>query len=228
MFGDAWRFALINLRPVQKWAPDPSGLRGSPPLEPPVDFFDRAYEGTPPWEIGHPQPEFVQLEEQGEIRGRVLDVGCGTGENALFYAARGHDTWGIDFAPTPIRRAQKKAASRRVTVRFEQASALDLSSLPAKFDTVTDCGMFHTFLDEHRPVYSASIARVVRPGGRFFILCFSEREPKDWGGPRRVTEAELRGAFAKEWRMRWVREARFETTISEVQGHAWLAALERP
>lgn len=192
-----------------------------------VHLFDRAYDGTPPWEIGRPQREFVELEEQGEIRGRVLDVGCGTGENALFYVSRHHDTWGVDFAPSAIRRAREKAERRGAAVHFEESSALDLSRLGETFDTVTDCGLFHTFLDEHRPVYSASVAAVLRPGGRLFILCFSEREPTDWGGPRRVTEAELHVTFAKGWKIRWVREARFETTMPQITGHAWLAALER-
>jgi cyclopropane fatty-acyl-phospholipid synthase-like methyltransferase len=192
-----------------------------------VDFFDRAYDGTPPWEIGHPQPEFVHLEEGGEVRGRVLDVGCGTGENALYYASRGHETWGIDFAPTAIRRAQQKAEGRAGAPHFQELSALDLSRLGSTFDTVTDCGMFHTFLDEHRPVYSASVASALRPGGRFFILCFSEREPTDWGGPRRVTQAELRSTFAEGWKVRWIREARFETNFPQVTGYAWLTALER-
>jgi SAM-dependent methyltransferase len=192
-----------------------------------VEFFDRAYEGTPPWEIGHAQPEFVRLEAEGEIRGRVLDVGCGTGENALYYASRGHETWGIDFAPNAIRRAREKAAGRSKPVRFEVASALELSSFGETFETVTDCGIFHTFLDEHRPVYAASVRSALRPRGRFFVLCFSEHEPTDWGGPRRVTQEEIRNTFAVGWKVRWIREARFETIHPEVGGAAWLAALER-
>ncbi|MCI4372959.1 MAG: class I SAM-dependent methyltransferase [Thermoplasmata archaeon] len=193
-----------------------------------MHFFDRAYEGTPPWEIGRPQNEFVQLEERGEIRGRVLDVGCGTGENAFFYAQRGHDTWAIDFSPRAIGLARERAATRKAPVHLQVASALELGRLGETFDTVTDCGMFHTFLDEHRPVYAASVAEVLRPGGRLFILCFSEKEPTDWGGPRRVTESEIRTTFAAPWTIRWVRAARFETRVPEVTGYAWLAALERP
>ncbi|MGZ4914859.1 MAG: class I SAM-dependent methyltransferase [Halobacteriota archaeon] len=64
-----------------------------------MDFFSSVYEGTPPWDIGHPQREFVQLEEADEIKGSVLDVGCGTGENALYLAERGHEVWGVDFSP---------------------------------------------------------------------------------------------------------------------------------
>lgn len=192
-----------------------------------MHYFDRAYEGNPPWEIARPQREFVQLEADGEIRGRVLDVGCGTGENALYYAAHGHDTWGIDFAPTAVRRAREKAVARGSSARFEVASALELTHRRESFDTVTDCGMFHTFLDPHRPVYSASVASVLRPKGRFFVLCFSEREPTDWGGPRRVTQTEIRETFCREFSVRWIREARFETNLPGVSGLAWLAALER-
>jgi len=61
-----------------------------------MDFFEKAYHGTPPWDIGRPQREFVRLEEAGKISGDVLDVGCGTGENALFLAGCGHAVWGVD------------------------------------------------------------------------------------------------------------------------------------
>ena len=190
-----------------------------------MHLFESAYQGTPPWEIGRPQPAFVRLEEQGEIRGRVLDVGCGTGENALYFAEQGHPTWGVDFAPTAIERARAKSADRSLNVTFRTASALELESLGTKFDTVTDCGLFHTFLDKHRPAYARSVASVLAPGGRFFLLCFSENEPTDWGGPRRVTQSEIRATFREGWTVRWIREARFETRFEAVRGRAWLAGL---
>ncbi len=128
-------------------------------------FFDAVYQrGVPPWDIGHPQREFVHLEETGEVEGRVLDVGCGTGENALYFERRGHPTWGVDFSPTAIARARAKAAERGLAVTFQVASALELSALHETFDTVTDCGLFHTFSDEERIRYSASVASVLRPG----------------------------------------------------------------
>lgn len=190
-----------------------------------MQFFDRAYEGTPLWETGRPQPEFVRLEERGAVVGRVLDLGCGTGEVALYLASRGHPVWGVDFAPNAIRRARAKARERGLSVEFRVASALALDGLGVTFDTVVDCGLFHVFLDEHRRVYAENVRKVLVPGGRLFLLCFSEEEPTDWGGPRRVTRTELRETFRDGWQVRSIQPARFEVTTPGVKGHAWLAEL---
>ncbi len=68
----------------------------NPYRDPDEPGFNHAYGGTPPWDISRPQAECVRLEESGEIRGSVLDVGCGTGEHVLYLARRGHEAWGID------------------------------------------------------------------------------------------------------------------------------------
>ena len=77
------------------------------------DFFESVYHGEQPWDIGRPQKEYIQLEQAGEIVGSVLDVGCGTGENALYLAAHGHEVWGIDFAPycNPESTGESRSAS---------------------------------------------------------------------------------------------------------------------
>ena len=192
-----------------------------------MEFFDEVYRRVPPWDIGRPQPAFVRLEESGEIMGRVLDVGCGTGENALYFASRGHETWGVDIAGTAIEKAREKARARSTPVTFRVASALALNELGERFQTITDSGLFHTFSDSHRRRYAASLARALVPRGRFFLLCFSESEPLDWGGPRRVTQDEIRAAFTSGWEVRWIREERFATRLEAVEGRAWLAALRR-
>jgi len=81
-----------------------------------------------PWDIGSPQPTFVRLADEGRLTGRLLDAGCGTGENALLAASRGADVTGIDLAPTAIARARAKASERGLTARFEIADALDAAS----------------------------------------------------------------------------------------------------
>jgi SAM-dependent methyltransferase len=186
--------------------------------------FDAAYTGEPPWDTGNPQPAMAPLAQEGAMRGSVLDAGCGTGENALYFASLGHEVWGIDGAPAAIAKAREKAQARGLEVTFLVHDALALQTLGRTFDNVIDSGLFHVFDDEARARYVASLAAVVRPGGRYFMLCFSDRQPPGWG-PRRVTQAEIREAFATGWRVDEIREASFETRIGDVW--AWLALLTR-
>lgn len=191
-----------------------------------MSTFEAAYRGTPPWDIGRPQPAVVRLAEAAEIAGRVIDLGCGTGENACYLASRGHVVRGVDFTPTAIARAQEKAKQRGLRVEFRVADALALGVPRPRFDTAIDSGLFHTFSDPDRPRYVASVGRVLRPGGRLFLLCFSEREP-NWGGPRRVRAEEIRAAFAHGWTVREIRGERFASNLGPAGIHAWLAVLER-
>jgi SAM-dependent methyltransferase len=191
------------------------------------DDFDTSYRtGTPPWDIGRPQAAFVRLLDAGEFRGQVLDVGCGTGEHALMAAAAGLVAVGIDAAPTAIELAKAKAAQRSLAVRFEVGDALDLSGLATQFDTVLDCGLFHVFDDDDRAQFVSSLGGVVVAGGRYFMLCFSDKQPGDWG-PRRVRQDELRHSFADGWRVDSVEEAVLEITISPEGAQAWLALFTR-
>ena len=208
----------------------PKGLPGARPSDPGTQLrtphdFEASYTGTPPWDIGRPQPAFLQLAKTGALGGRVLDVGCGTGEHALMAAGLGLEAVGIDSAPTAIALANRKARERGRTVRFLVASALDLGSLGEQFDTVLDCGLFHVFGDEDRRAYVASLAGVVRPGGRYFMLCFSERQPGD-AGPRRVTQAEIRSSFEQGWRVDSIEPATLDNTMGPPI-FGWLASLTR-
>jgi SAM-dependent methyltransferase len=189
--------------------------------------FDALYEGgTPPWDIGRPQAAFVRLADAGVILGRVLDVGCGTGEHVLMVAARGLEATGIDLAPTAIGRARDKAARRSLDARFEVWDALDLPALAEQFDTVLDCGLFHTFADDDRARFVAGLGAVVVPGGRYFMLCFSDKQPGDWG-PRRVHQDELLRCFAAGWRVDSIDDAVLEITLSPEGAQAWSAAFTR-
>ncbi len=192
-----------------------------------ISFFDSAYEGTPPWDIGEPQPEFVRLSEAEEIQGTILDVGCGTGENSLYFAGLGHEVWGVDSSPRAIRKANAKARKRRVKVTFLEHDALHLKSIKRVFDTAIDSGLFHVFSDEERPLFANSLSSVLRPGGTYHMMCFSEKEPGDWGGPRRVTQREIKDTFRLGWRVNYIREARFETNMHEIGGRAWLSSITR-
>ncbi len=187
--------------------------------------FEAFYSGTPPWDIGRPQPAFQRLADAGALRGRVLDVGCGTGEHALLAASLGLDAMGIDSSPSAIAAAERKARERGLPARFLVGNALELGSLGVQFDTVLDCGLFHVFDDPDRGKFVESLAAAVPPGGRYFMLCFSEHQPGDFG-PRRVTQAEIRSSFAHGWRVDSIEEAPLENTMGPVV-RAWLASVSR-
>jgi len=181
-----------------------------------------------PWDIGRPQPAFLRLADGGLLAGRVLDAGCGTGEHALLAAARGADAVGVDVSPTAIGRARAKAAERGLSARFEVADALDLGRLGITFDTVIDSGLFHVFGDEERPRYVASLASVLRPGGVCFLMCFSDRQPGDWG-PRRVRRDELVAAFSDGWNVTDITADEFaiNPVLGIVAVQAWRATIHR-
>ena len=190
----------------------------------PADLFEAAYLGIPPWDIGRSQPAIMRLAETGQITGLVLDIGCGTGENVLYLAEHGFVAAGIDGAPTAIRKARAKAKQRGLKARFELADALDLAVPKQPFETVIDSGLFHVFSDEDRAQFRDSLGRVVRRGGTYFLMCFSDEEPGDWG-PRRVTQAEIRSVFRDGWRVNYIQPSTFETNLG--QSYAWLASISR-
>jgi SAM-dependent methyltransferase len=181
-----------------------------------------------PWDIGRPQSAFARLAEQGRLTGRLLDAGCGTGENALLAAGRGADVTGIDIAPTAIARARAKASGRGLTARFEVADALNLGRLSLTADTVIDSGVFHVFGDDDRARYVASLAAALRPAGTCYLMCFSDRQPGTWG-PRRVRTDELRAAFSGGWAVQSITADTFEINPMDgtTQVQAWLAAIRR-
>jgi SAM-dependent methyltransferase len=194
--------------------------------------FDAFYTGTPPWDIGRPQGAFRRLAESGLITGRVLDVGCGTGEHALMCAGLGLATTGIDAAPSAIGLAKRKAEERGLDVRFMVGDALDLGALGEQYDTVLDSGLFHTFEDKERSRYVQSLREAAAPGGRYYMLCFTDQQPGDWG-PRRVSQAEIRASFAAGWQVGGIEAATFEVNLgpgSPAGGDgalAWLVTIIR-
>ena len=187
---------------------------------------DDPYAGTPPWDIGRPQPAFLALADAGAIQGRVLGVGCGTGEHVLMAAGLGLDATGVDLASTALRAAGEKARTRGLTARFLRWDARNLAMLGETFDTVLDCGLFHIFADGDRPAFADSLRSVLPPGGRYFMLCFSDQQPGVWG-PRRVTRDEISASFAHGWRVDSIEPSTLDITIDPNGARAWLSALTR-
>ena len=186
------------------------------------------YDGPAPWDVGRPQPTVARLALEGGFAGTVLDAGCGTGENSLLVAALGLPVLGVDVAETALSIAREKAAARGIAAEFEWADALRLELLGRRFDTVLDCGLFHSFDGSERPGYVASLASVTEPGATLYVLCFSDESPDT--GPHPVSRDELTAPFAAApgWDIAAVEEDRVLTRFHDDQGApAWLATVRR-
>ncbi len=191
--------------------------------------WDTSYVGSsPPWDIGSPQPAFLRLADAGALTGALLDAGCGTGEHTILAACCGAGALGIDVSPRAIEIARRKAVERGVETRFQVLDALRLDALSESFDTVLDSGLFHVFDDGARTEYVSALHGALRPGGRLHLLCFSDRQPGEFG-PRRVTEGELHASFGSGWRIDSLVPDHFDINpgLGTLTAEAWLADILR-
>ncbi len=193
--------------------------------------FEALYAGQAPWDIGKPQKPFIDMADH--ITGSVLDAGCGTGDTALFFAGRGCKVTGIDFLEVPIQRAQRKVTEQGVPVTFLVKDAMTLKDWSERFDNVIDSGLFHVFSDDNRRRYVEGLATVLKPGGRLFLMCFSDEE-SGTQGPRRVSRKELHDAFAVGWIIESIEPVQVEVrpdlkdfTFSEGGPKAWFVVVRR-
>jgi SAM-dependent methyltransferase len=192
--------------------------------------WDASYlNGPAPWDLGGAQPAILRLAGEGAFGGAVLDAGCGTGENALHVASLGLHVLGVDVAETALSIAREKTAARGLDADFVVADALHLDRLGRVFDTVLDCGLFHTFDSDERRDYVASLASVTTRGGNLYVLCFSDFGPADTRGPHSASQEELRAPFNRSggWSVSSVSPERLQTRFNAQGASAWLAKIKR-
>ncbi|NHJ21394.1 MAG: class I SAM-dependent methyltransferase [Candidatus Lokiarchaeota archaeon] len=187
------------------------------------NYFSRLYKSNPPWDIGHPQKAFQRLSEELKVNGRMLDVGCGTGENALMFAKLGFDVVGIDYVKYAINDAIDKAKKQGINAEFYVMNALELTNLEQKFDIVIDSGLFHTFSNSERILFRTSLSNVLSIKGTYYMLCFSNIEPPGFG-PRRIRKEEIYETFTDNWNVISIKPEIFESTFGDA--HSWLAKIQ--
>lgn len=185
------------------------------------------YRGRPPWEIGAPQPALRELAESGALRGRMLDVGCGTGEHTLMAAAAGLHATGIDRAADALAVAERKARERGLTARFIQHDALQLAELGEVFDTGLDSLFLHALTPADRSRYLDGLRAVLRPGGRLFVLCYSDRHTTEPIPPHTMSRGDLESCFADGWTLDSIQATTSSSTVHADGVAAWLATYTR-
>jgi cyclopropane fatty-acyl-phospholipid synthase-like methyltransferase len=191
--------------------------------------WDEIYKGTPAWDVGHPQPAFEALIEDGEIKpGIALDIGCGRGENAIMLAMNDCVVTGIDLSEIAVSDAKFKAVERRVNVNFVVGDVIRLDELfkESEFDVIIDSGLFHTMTDEDRPIFARQVYRALKPRGKYFMLCFSDKEPSG-PGPRRVSKAEIEHTFTPLFKIVYIKDSAFEAKFGSGRREAYLLSAVR-
>jgi len=138
-----------------------------------------------PWDTATPDTVLVEIIGSGLIApGRTLEIGCGTGTNAIFLAERGFDVLGIDISDVAIEKARANARGR---CRFEVADFLAVPPAGERFDFVFDRGCFHIFDGAaEQALFAANVAAALVEGGWWLSLIGStEGPPREEGPPRR-------------------------------------------
>ncbi|MFQ5832397.1 MAG: class I SAM-dependent methyltransferase [Candidatus Thorarchaeota archaeon] len=189
-----------------------------------MSTWSDSYSSVPPWDVGHPQKAFVELVDRGELRpSRVLDVGSGPGENTIFLSKNGFSAVGIDFTPEAVGIARDRTIRRNVEVEFVLGDVLNLHRyfMANEFDHIIDSGLFHSIHQQNLNEFVKQIKRVLKPGGVYYMLCFSDKEPPG-RGPRRVSKEEIRKTLEPDFTVDYIRETIFESRIHEGGARAYL------
>jgi ubiquinone/menaquinone biosynthesis C-methylase UbiE len=189
-----------------------------------LSTWSASYSSIPPWDVGHPQKAFVKLVERGEMTpSRVLDIGSGPGENTIFLAEQGFSAVGIDFTPEAVEIARDRAAQHEVDAEFVQGNVLDLEQFfeANSFDYVIDSGLFHSIRPEDLDQFVRQVRHVLKPGGVYYILCFSDKEPPGFG-PRRLSKRMIREALEPGFVIEYISDTVFESRIHQGGARAYL------
>jgi ubiquinone/menaquinone biosynthesis C-methylase UbiE len=204
------------------------------PLLPQEFFFRVSGSGDSLWEIHRPQSIIVKLVEQGVFQGEILDIGCGIADNAIYIANHVNNIHitAIDLVclsflfhsklmnylqvPKAIEVAREKAQKANAVLQFEVVDFIkDVSTTNLQkhsYDTVLDAAVFHTFGNDDRQVYLRNLEYLIKPGGLYILVCFSEKEIRK-GGPRRIKLSDLDELFSSKngWKIESIEDAIYES-----------------
>lgn len=167
---------------------------------------------TMPWFYPELDDDLAQALDQLGLRGgRVLDLGTGPGTQAMHLARRGFTVTAADISETAIRRARALAEAEGLAITWQQDDIL-ATQLAGPFDMIFDRGCFHVFAADQRAGYVATVAGLLRPGGYFFLKCFSQLQPGT-DGPNRFTPEQIRALFSGPFEVHVISETVYQGTL---------------
>jgi SAM-dependent methyltransferase len=199
----------------------------------PRDWNQRYAEGDIPWNTNRPSTELTRVLAETDLpRGRALEIGCGTGDDAIFLAQQGFEVTAFDLSPLAIQQAKEKAAKAEVFVEFLVADIRDLPDLGEPFPFVFDRGVYHVVRQERLDAFLSMLDRYAQAHGHYLMLAGNSNEanpPK--GGPPRVAAEEICRELDPLMRLIQLRETRFDSSIvidgERICPLAWSALFRR-
>jgi SAM-dependent methyltransferase len=192
--------------------------------------WDAQYQSGPlPWETGRPSTELRRVLAERHIRPcRVIELGCGTGTNAVWLAAQGFQVTAVDLSPVAIRRARRRARAAGMAVHFLACDLRHWRSLGGPFDFFFDRGCYHALRLEDRAGYFATLEHILRPGALGLVLLGNDREPRDEVGPPTLGEGAIRQEFGQLFDVVQLREFRFDAPPGGGKRYlAWSCLVQR-
>ncbi len=176
----------------------------------------------PVWDIGRPQKPFI--ERAADIRGPILDIGCGTGTLAAYFAERGEQVTGIDFVAEAVERASAKAKAAGLTIDFMVKDFFTLGSWDRRFKTIIDSGLFHIFSGDEvrKAAYLDIVTTLLDDNGRLYLLACRKEQGIEGG----VYADEIFDTFRERFIVESLHEFEAETVIGaaeNIPGKQWLS-----
>jgi len=193
-----------------------------------LERWDKDYRRTnmPGWDTARVATQLKKAVEEGKVKpGKALDLGCGTGTNAIYLAEKGFEVTGLEVAPTALTIAEAKARKAGVKVRWIVGDAANPPEMEA-FDFVFDRGCYHHVRWVNREGFVSAVSRLTKPGGQFLLLSF--RAANERAGKPFVKEAQIREDFSATFDFEWLKEMRFDSRSGiENSAPAWTVMMKR-
>jgi SAM-dependent methyltransferase len=196
----------------------------------PISDWDAVYrQGTPTWDVGEPHGELVRVVNEYPFpkSGSVLELGCGTGSDAIFLTQRRFEVTAVDCSPIALERARLRAEYHDVLLRFVLDDVFEFTQTCGEFDVVYDSGFYHYLRMTKLEPYLDMLWRVTRPGSWFFCLAGRTGE-RAKGGPPQLSEDEIRLELGRLFEFVHLRRIMLESPARPRGFRAWSCLMRRP
>jgi methyl halide transferase len=191
--------------------------------------WDEAYrEGTPPWDLGVPHNELARVLDEYRLKPRtVLEIGCGSGADAILLARRRFEVTAVDCSPIALERARLRAEQRGDLIRFVLADMYEFGRTAGQFDFVYDSGVYDAVRLVQLDRYVDMLWRITRPGSHYLCLAAAPGEAPE-NSPTPVSEDEIHNELGRLFESVHLRPIRLETLDGAQSRPGWSCLMRRP